>query len=389
MKILQIHPFIKSEALSPSTGGMARLALTLTRALEEGGHDVRILPYPEKTGRRYSWNVVSGRSTGVLPALIAPGTRDWLRMPAAFGRLRPPADGLQSGLYDAMAIAALRKALAAFRPEIVHNHVANELFPRLARALGNTPPLILTHHHHVAARGLEVYSRVLFASQAAMDARLSECGYPRERSRVVYYPVRSAFREGAVAPDETRSGVYFVGTLYRRKGIDLLLEAYRREKRLWREPVHICGTGEDLPLVEQAIREGLPVIWEGPLAQDAVAERLRTARLVVIPSRLEGFCVALAEGFCCGVPAVGWAPTVRELEARFAFAPGVPFDGSRQGPEELARDILALLESDLCRTESRITLAEKARGMFSEAAFRETNLAVYAEVLAEAGKQPA
>jgi hypothetical protein len=42
MRILQIHPLMKSDALAPAAGGMARAALQLTRLLAEQGHEVQV-----------------------------------------------------------------------------------------------------------------------------------------------------------------------------------------------------------------------------------------------------------------------------------------------------------------------------------------------------------
>ncbi len=382
MKIIQIHPFIKSETLSPSAVGMARIGLKLTRLLVESGNEVRVLPMMEKIGRRYTWTVLPQKPIMVAPPLQLPVLSDAFWLPGGLLRLRPRPRGLQSILYNLMMMVGLKQAVLSFRPDVVHNHLANDPFPGMARVLGIRVPLVLTHHHYETAQELHSYHRVIFPSTTMMETAVKESGYPRDRARRVLNPVQPVFLHGAIPPDNERSGVLFVGTVYLRKGIDLLIEAYRSEKKLHAFPLHVCGSGKDLPLVENAIQhEKLPIIYEGQMSQEDLAQKMRNACLVVLPSRLESFPGVLSEAVCCGTPVVGWGPTVLELDQLLSMPSGIPFDGRSQTSEELSRKILLALNGDLCKTENRRRLAEAARATFSDAEFLNGNLNVYRELV--------
>jgi glycosyltransferase involved in cell wall biosynthesis len=380
MRILQIHPLMKSEALSPSAGGMARASLQLTRLLIEQGHDVQVLPIPEGVGSRELWEVAPGRSVEVAAAMHIPAWKDCLWLPRALLRLRPLPAGIKNTFYDAFALTAFRRELRLFRPEIVHNHLARRPFPRLARAVGQRGNLLLTHHHGEMGEELDAYDRIVFPSRASREMIVAQSRYPMERTRFIYNPVSPAFGKPHSDREHPRRGILFVGAVRIRKGIDLLLNAYRSDRRLRKEPLYISGAGEDTALVEDAIKEGLPVQYLGKLSPPDVAARLRSVKLVAIPSRLEGFSIAILEAICCGAPVVAWAPQVREVESLLGIPIGAPFDGRTQTAEELAASIRAVLDGDLSKSKSRLRMAETAREAFSEARFVEAYLDVYREM---------
>jgi len=381
MRILQIHPLMKSESLSPAAGGMAGAALHLTRLLVERGHEVQVLPIPEGVGSRELWEVAPGKTVEVAAAMHIPPWREMVWLPRALMRLRPRSAGLKNIFYDSCALTALRRELQLFRPEIIHNHLARLPFPRLARALGLRGNLILTHHHGEAGEGLEAYDRIVFPSRSAQDTIASQIGIPKDRMRYIHSPVSPAFCLRTVDPDRPREGVMFIGAVRRRKGIDLLLEAYRINRSLWRDPLSICGTGEDIDLVDQAVREQLPVRWMGQISQTEMAEKLLGAKLVVIPSRLESFGIAILEALCSGAPVIGWAPSVREVENLLGIPVGVPFDGRTQSAAELAEAMREVLRGDMMSSAHRLRLAAAARDAFSEERYVAAYLDLYRELI--------
>jgi glycosyltransferase involved in cell wall biosynthesis len=380
MRILQIHPLMKSEALSPAAGGMARASLTLTRLLVARGHDVQVLPIPEGLGSRELWEVAPGRAVEVAAAMHIPGWKDAMWLPGALLRLRPMPAGIKNIFYDAFALTALRRELFVFRPDIIHNHLARRPFPRLARAVGRHGKMLLTHHHGEMGEDLDAYDRIVFPSRAAQEMIVAQSRYPLEQTRFIYNPVSPEFGQPPAGRENPRRGILFVGAVRVRKGIDLLLEAYQLDRRLRKEPLYIAGAGEDSALVERAIADGLPVVNLGKLAPPEVAAELRSVQLVAIPSRLEGFSIALLEAVCCGAPVVAWAPQVREVESLLGIPVGVPFDGRTQTPAELADGIRAVLSGDLVNSRNRRRMAEAARDAFSEERFVDAYLDVYREM---------
>jgi glycosyltransferase involved in cell wall biosynthesis len=381
MRILQIHPLMKSPALAPAAGGMARASLQLTRLLLEGGQDVQVLPIPEGVGSRELWEVAPGRAAEVAAAMHIPGWRDMAWLPLALARLRPLPVGVKNLLYDSMALSALRREVELFRPEIIHNHLARRPFPRLARALRLRRNLLLTHHHGEPGEELGSYDRIVFPSESAREHITAQAGIPKERTSVIRYPVAPVFCRTPIDPGRPRRGVIFIGAVRRRKGIDLLLDAYRADRGLRREPLYVCGRGEDEGLVRQAVRDGLPVQGLGQLPPEALAERLHDVRLAVVPSRLENFSIALLEALCSGVPVVGWAPQVLELENVLGVPVGEPFDGRTRTADDLAGVIRDMLGEGSGSAAYRARLAAEARRAFSEERYASAYLALFREMV--------
>jgi glycosyltransferase involved in cell wall biosynthesis len=383
MRILQIHPLMKSEALSPAAGGMARASLQLTRLLIERGHEVQVMPIPEGLGSRELWEVAPGRTVEVAAVMHIPAWKDGAWLPRALMRLRPLPVGIKNYFYDALALTAFRRELQIFHPDIIHNHLARRPFPRLAHALGVRGNLVLTHHHGETGDALDAYRRIVFPSRAACELIAAESRYPAKRTRVIYNPVAPIFGEPQPERNHPRNGILFVGAVRKRKGIDLLLDAYRSDRRLRKEPLFLCGAGEDMALVDEAVAEGLPVHPLGKLAPAEVAAHLRTAKLVVIPSRLEGFSIAILEAICSGAPVVAWAPQVREVEALLGLSIGAPFDGRTQTAQDLAAAIQSVLEGDPMAAADRRRMAEAARAAFSEERCVDAYLELYRELKGE------
>jgi glycosyltransferase involved in cell wall biosynthesis len=381
MRILQIHPFMKSESLAPAAGGMQRAALQLTRMLAMAGHDVRVLPVPEGVGSRVLWEVAPARAVEVAPAMDIPAWGDVRWLAGALLRIRPKPGSLRAVYYDACALAALRRAVRSFHPDVIHNHLARAPFPRLLQSLDLPQPAVLTHHHGETGERLDAYRRIVFPSDSILEKVVRESGFPRNRARRVYCPVNPVFTGKPAAAAGKRSGIYYVGAVRVRKGIDLLLDAYRLDRSLRAEPLHICGSGQDHHLVAEAIRQGkLPIVDEGMCSPEKIAQKLRSARLVVVPSRLEGFSVALLEALACGTPVVGWAPQVRELEINLSLTVGFPFDGRTQNAGDLAVVVRQALDGECMRLSNRRALAEAAQQAFSESEFLAGNLRVYREL---------
>jgi glycosyltransferase involved in cell wall biosynthesis len=381
MRILQIHPLMKSEALAPAAGGMARAALQLTRLLLERGHDVQVLPIPEGVGSRELWEIAPGHAAEIAAAMHIPGWREMFWLPRALLRLRPLPAGIKNAFYDAFALTALHREVRIFRPEIIHNHLARRPFPRLARSLGLHGNLILTHHHGEAGEGLDAYDQLVFPSRAARERITSQIAFPKERTRSIHYPVSPVFCRAELSPGGPRKGVVYAGAVRRRKGIDLLLDAYRSDRSLWAEPLTVCGRGEDEALVDQAAREGVPIHRLGQLSAEQLAEALARARWAVIPSRLEGFSIAILEALCCGTPVIGWAPQISELEETLGCSAGKPFDGRIQSASGLAELLRTALREDQWTPDRRSSLADAARNKFSEERYVGAYLGLYRELI--------
>jgi glycosyltransferase involved in cell wall biosynthesis len=117
-------------------------------------------------------------------------------------------------------------------------------------------------------------------------------------------PAPPADAQDAVA--DPRPTLLAVGRLHHDKGFDILLEAFRLlgdEHPEWR--LTVLGEGEERARLE-ALRDRLELAGRVSLpgrVKDPYTF-MRRASLFVLPSRAEGFPLALCEALACGLPAV-------------------------------------------------------------------------------------
>jgi glycosyltransferase involved in cell wall biosynthesis len=361
---------------------MARVSLQLTLALARAGHEVRVLPVPERLFQSYAWMLEVGQSVRVEPTLNLLTAKGFAKVALRAIHLEPRSRNLREYLLDSMSLVALQETMRSFSPDIVHNHLARRPFPRLARAAGLRRPMILTHHHGEAGECLKEYSRVVFNSKATQVRIAEESGLPLEKTRVVYHPVAESFLSGPVMPNQLRSGIAFLGAVRDRKGIDLLLQAYAAHSGLRSHTLYCMGSGEALDRYRSFAEQlNLPVVFEGQQPAMSVRNRLGSVIATVIPSRLESFSRAVSESLCCGTPVIGWADQVHETEELLGIAPGLAFDARVGSAGDLAEAISDLLASALTSTDHRERLARSARRTFTVARLLQGYLSIYQELL--------
>lgn len=221
-------------------------------------------------------------------------------------------------------------------------------------------------------RRLGTWDRVdRFIAPTAFAARkLAEGGVPAER-----LAVKPNFLHPDPGPRHgPGEGLLFAGRLTPEKGVLTLLEACARAPEV---PLAVAGDG---PLADRLRREasgrGLRVEWLGRLSREALVARLRGARALVFPSEwYEGFPVAIAEAFACGVPV---------LAARLGAMAEVVTDG-RNGrlfePGDAA-GLAALLREAHAEAGTFARMGREARAIYereytAERSY-ETLLAIYA-----------
>jgi glycosyltransferase involved in cell wall biosynthesis len=145
------------------------------------------------------------------------------------------------------------------------------------------------------------------------------CGVDADRVRTVYYGVdRERFRPAtpearrvalaALGWSDDRPRVAFIGGLGdRRKGFDILFEAWqelRRRKRDWDVQLVVVGTGAELPAWRaRASAAGLAdhVLFLG--FRKDVPLVLAACDALAAPTRYEAYGLGVHEALCCGLPA--------------------------------------------------------------------------------------
>ncbi|GAB4505375.1 MAG: hypothetical protein Fur0043_23700 [Anaerolineales bacterium] len=168
----------------------------------------------------------------------------------------------------------------------------------------------------VEKRYLQSVDGFLFNSQTTKSV-VSSILQSRLGPNLVAYPPTDRFgypmTEAEVVARARETGplrIVFLGNLIRRKGLHTLLKAVSFQPSAFQ--LDVVGSltvepGYARKMQEKAQAGGLGarVRFHGPLDQEALAERLRAAQVLVVPSAYEGFGIVYLEGMAFGVPAIG------------------------------------------------------------------------------------
>ena len=120
-------------------------------------------------------------------------------------------------------------------------------------------------------------------------------GLPAERITIRPTWVPDPGTAGAPGP-----GVLYVGRLDEAKGVDRLLDAWARGRPHGRRLV-LAGEGPLASRVDDAQRRDPTIEWLGAVSHERVADAMRDAAYVVVPSRFfEGYPLVVAEAFAHG-----------------------------------------------------------------------------------------
>ena len=165
-----------------------------------------------------------------------------------------------------------------------------------------------------AADGLVVAARAeaerVKAAYGVEPARIAMIPNPIDLA--LWHPApRGPAREALDLPEDAVVAICHCRIEIRRKGLDVLLEAWRRvaAARPGRDlRLHLVGSGsDDARLAEAVARDPVPgLFWTRVYSQDRaeMRRRLSAADLHVLASRHEGFPVAPLEAMACGLPTV-------------------------------------------------------------------------------------
>ncbi len=279
--------------LASSTGGIGRHVASLVAGLAPCA-DVTVYG-PADTERQFAFTASGARFAPVeIPASPQP--------------------------RDIAAVQALRRALRADPPDVVHAHgLRAGLVAALARASGC--PLVVTWHNQVLAQGVraKVYRHIegyvarsaditLGASQDLVDraaalgarARLSAVAAP-----TLAPPVRTPVQvREELGVGESRPLVLSVGRLHPQKGYDVLVAAAARWRTRRPAPaVVIAGSGPAyMGLASQISHERAPVVLAGHRTD--VPDLLAAADLAVVTSVWEARQLFAQEALRSGTPLV-------------------------------------------------------------------------------------
>ena len=364
MRVLHVTP-----SMSPESGGPPVAVSGLTRALTAGGVQCEIL------------TTTGGRSR--RPPMSVPGVS-----------VRAFAASPLSGVWNAHSRALsdfVHDGLADFDAVHVHElwHYAGFAACRAARKFGL--PYVVSIHgaldgpvlRRKAARKwsyMKLVQRPILRSAAALHA-LTEAEAEQARRLCVAVPV-------AVVPNAVEAGlgdavdsadtaalrrrfaeldgkrvILFLGRLDQKKGLDVLVDSFIRvASRLPDVTLLVAGPdkGNTRSVMEQALAAaGLDgrAVFAGLLQGSEKLAALACADVFVLPSRSEGFSVAVLEAMAAGLPVVisehCYFPDVADRGAGVVVCVDI---------DEVADAICELLGDDRRRIES----GRNGRGLVEE-----------------------
>ena len=254
------------------------------------------------------------------------------------------------GKWDIGKLGLLVRLLRRERIDLLHTHLFHsDLAGRAAALLAGVPHVVHTIHvaeqrfrpwQYAFARLMDFQcDRLICVSRSVRDHHAAHSHLPLSRYTIIPNGVDlEAFGgnpapQGPAARARTRQqwglaprqmAVLFVGRLNHQKGIDMLLAAMSQLAQ-GGEPGNpapktpeprfvIAGDGPQRFMVEQYLMQGagMNCRFLGFVAD--VREALNAADIFVLPSRWEGWPLALAEAMAAGLPCVGTdVPGIRDI----------------------------------------------------------------------------
>ncbi len=115
-------------------------------------------------------------------------------------------------------------------------------------------------------------------------------------------------RIGSIQPSVDKCDIIFVGRLIKEKNADLLINSIVHVKRSIPDvKCKIIGDGPEKERLEGLVaRDALSdnVRFSGFMTHDEIISRMKSGKILVLPSTREGFGMVVIEAFACGLPVV-------------------------------------------------------------------------------------
>jgi phosphatidylinositol alpha-mannosyltransferase len=342
-------------------GGVQGQVLGLARALRRAGHEARVLA------------PCDGPPPAPYVVSVGPSTK--VESNGSISPIAPGKDAARRAL----------EALRGFAPDVLHLHEPLVPGPTTSALLGTTIPSVGTFHMAAARRdtfyrwfskpAIGVAKRITIRTAVSDDARRTA----QENLGGSYWVLPNGVDleplAGAHPSPAPRPAVLFVGRHEPRKGLGVLLDAWRdlgRDAALW--------VASDGPETEALRARDVPAVeWLGRLTDGEKASRLRGATIFCAPAlHGESFGVVLLEAMAASAAVLasdipGFRNVARpDLEALL----------TPPGDAGALRDGLRLLLDDPARRAELVDAGLRRAGDFSMTRLAQRFLPVYEAAIA-------
>jgi len=166
--------------------------------------------------------------------------------------------------------------------------------------IASAPLVLMSAVHRALGTWTDHVDAVVFPSRFARD-KYADAGWPQEKLFVKHNTVRplTDVRHGS------GTGFVAISRLSSEKGLDVLIDAWRRAFPNGEETLTIIGSGEDEAALRQRADGQQSINFRGAQPPLEARAQLASARALVIPSRCyEVFPRTIAEAFAAGVPVI-------------------------------------------------------------------------------------
>jgi glycosyltransferase involved in cell wall biosynthesis len=254
----------------PHVGGVSSYVYSLKNALEKRGITVYVVTY--------------GKSPGVYGAPVTP-------------RLR----GVS------FCVTGTQKVLQVIRKrpcDILHAHylVPPGLVGVLAKKVSRIPLVVTCHGSDVlvASGFIKVLSNYVVRVADCVVCN-SDAVLKRVHTDTPTRVIPSGVNTNRFKPLQMdRKSVTYVGSLHKVKGVDIFLRALKGID----VPVWVVGDGPERKSLEELAHSlGIDCTFWGPRTD--IPELMNQSKIVVLPSRHEGFGLTLLEAMACKTPVIG------------------------------------------------------------------------------------
>lgn len=388
MKVLQVHNYYSS-----AKGG-EETTLDSERALLQGhGHVVdrfevsnkSVDPPSLRSGAETIWSLRSYRE---MREVIKQQNPDLIHFYNTFVRLSP-------SVYWA---AAAEKVPTVQTLQNYRLTCANGLLMRNGRpceqCVGRFPWPALVHRTYRdslaatgAVVGMQQVNRLLGTYRNKVDAYITPTDFTKKVMVRASLPQEKVFVKPNFVTDplspvkqlpERREQIVFVGRVAYEKGVDLLLETWKRSESPSTRLI-IIGDGPEREGLIRSFGDLPNVEWRGWLGREEMSREMSHSRYLVVPSRwYEVFPLVVLEALALGTPVIapdhgGFPEIIAPGHNGFLFTPN---DGA---------DLASVLDRALRLDESSwLDLGENARSSYLKRFTPEVNYPILMKIYEEA-----